>query len=181
MVSFNDLNLEPKVNTTEIEIIGGTKIEVRDYLPIVEKADLINYIVDAAIDERTGCFSPIRLELYTTLAICKWYSNLEFEDLSPAHENYDILETNGIVGQILSAIPQEEIDLLDQLIDNTIADIARYNSSAAGIIQSMSGDAGDLSSQVDSILQKIKDKEGLELLDEIKNVTGKAPVVVKRN
>mgnify|MGYP006926996284 FL=1 len=62
---------------------------------------------------------------------------------------------------------------MKSLVNDTINDIARYNSSAAGIIQSMSNNAGGLDSQITDILEKIKNGEGMETLSVIKDVVGK--------
>ena len=55
------------------------------------------------------------------------------------------------------------------LAEETVADVARYNSSAAGIVQSMVDSSGSLDKQLSDIIQKVQSKEGLELLDMIKN------------
>ena len=73
---------------------------------------------------------------------------------------------------ILGAIPEEEYNYLEELLENTVEDIADYNSSFAGIVRSMSNKTDDLGTEITTILDAIKNREGIELLSEIKNITG---------
>lgn len=61
---------------------------------------------------------------------------------------------------------------MEDLVKDTIKDIARYNSSAAGIIQMMNQNAGGLNEQITDMLNKIKNGENLETLSVIKDVVG---------
>lgn len=171
--TFKELGLELKVEYSELKINDAISLQVRSYLPIEDKGNMITYIVNSAIDDSTGCFSPIRVEVYFALAVCKWYAGLVFEDLSNPGMIYDILDTNGIIQEIMKRIPTDELDFIQDLVKDTISDIARYNSSAAGIIQMMNQNAGDLNTQITDILEKIKNGENLETLSVIKDVVGK--------
>lgn len=155
----------------QVDFGNNINIQVKKYLPIEEKADLIDMVVSNTLDENTGCFSPVRVNVYFSIAILNKYCNISFEGENII-EAYDTLESNGIINTIMSAIPKEELDYMQSLMNDTIADISRYNSSAAGIIHSMSGDADNLNESLQDILSKIKNKEGIELLGEIKNVVG---------
>ncbi len=181
-MNFVELGLELQSKENEVKIGEELILRVRDYLPINEKASFIEYVAVNALDDNTGCFSPLRVELYFALAICHFYAGIEFEDVNPA-EVYDLLETNEVVSSIMQAIPRDEINFLQELVEETIRDMARYNSSAAGVIQGMSSNASSLDTEINEILGKITNAEGLELLSEIKNVMGspsQKPIVVKK-
>lgn len=173
MVNFKDLNLELKQETKEFKC-GDLTISVLQYLPINDKTELIQYVVNASIDETTGCASPLRVETYFSLGVCLWYAGIEFDEedeLGPG-QTYDLLESNGIISQIMSYIPAEELAFVRDLVNDTITDIVRYNNSAAGIIQTMSSNAQGLDANISDILEKIKNGEGLETLSVIKDVVG---------
>lgn len=179
-LTFNNLvkALELKVNKDikEFKDANGNVIfEVLQYLPIDEKTKMIQYIIDSALDEATGCFSPVRLEVYFGIAICKWYAGISFTDkqLNDIGKTYDILESNGLIDNILNCIPQDESQFIQELINDTVKDIARYNSSAAGIVQQMSSNTQELDKQLTPLLEKIKSGEGLETLKVIEDVVGK--------
>ena len=171
-MKLEELGLELDTRVTKLKINDDIELDVRRYLPVAEKTQMLQYIINAALDDRTGCFSPLRIEIYYSLAICKWYAGIEFDPESDPGQNYDLLESNGIVDWVISRIPEDEAKFITRLVEETTADIARYNSSAAGIIQNMSVDADGLNNQITDILSKIQAGEGLETLAAIKDVVG---------
>lgn len=174
-IAFNTLGIQPNIEVNRIDFNDKMTIEVCSYLPISEKTKLLQFVVNGALDETTGTFSPLRTEVYFAIAVCRWYAGITFteEDLMNVSEVYDALDTNGIIDAIMDAIPTEEREFVSSLVEETTKDIARYNTSAAGIIQSMSSDASGLDTQINQILDKIKNGEGLEQLAVIKDVVGK--------
>ena len=175
-MNFKDLKLTPKVSFTDVKIGEDSVLKVANYLPIKDKGNLITFVVDMALDVTTGCFSPVRVETYFALAICRWYGDMVFDDddiqINVAL-TYDTLETNGIIDAIMNAIPKDELEFIQDLVKDTISDIARYNSSAAGIIQMMNQNASQLDTQITNILDSIKNGENLETLSVIKDMVGK--------
>lgn len=172
---FEALNLEMgDIETTTIKINDATELKVRSYLPIAEKGNLVTFVINGALDNMTGCFSPLRLEVYFAVAIVKWYAGVSFEnqELMDIGNIYDILEANYVVSKVMGAIPEGELEFIESLVKDTAEDIARYNNSFAGMMSAMSGDASSLDEQLSEILEKIKNKEGMELLSVIKDVGG---------
>nr|DAP43449.1 MAG TPA: Putative orange carotenoid-binding protein, CAROTENOID BINDING PROTEIN, PROTEIN [Caudoviricetes sp.] len=174
-MTFTKLGLKAKKITTNCPLTDDITLEIRNYLPVDEKAEFIQFIVNHALDDMTGCFSPVRIEVYFSIAVCKWYANITFTEkqMTEVSKTYDLLEENGVIDQIISTIPEDEIEFMKELVNDTVSDIARYNSSAAGIIQAMTANAGGLDSQITEILDKIKNGENLETLAVIKDVVGK--------
>lgn len=172
-MNFKDLKLEPNTKDSVIEFEGGEKLTVRSYLPIVEKTALIEYIVSQTLDENTGRFSPIRVETFFALAIAHYYAGIDFEDDLNAALTYDILETSGLMDEIISRIPSDEFEYITELVQDTVKDIADYNSSFAGIMRIVSADADGLNEKVEALMNQVRNKEGLELVSDIKNVVGK--------
>ena len=174
-MTFTKLGLKAKKITTNCPLTDDITLEIRNYLPVDEKAEFIQFIVNHALDDMTGCFSPVRIEVYFSIAVCNWYANITFTEkqMTEVSKTYDLLEENGVIDQIISTIPEDEIEFMKELVNDTVSDIARYNSSAAGIIQAMTANAGGLDSQITEILDKIKNGENLETLAVIKDVVGK--------
>lgn len=172
-MNFNDMGLEARFDTQEVKVNDDLTLTVRKHLSIQEKTEFIQYIVNSALDDRTGCFSPLRVEVYYALAICHWYGGIVFEDLSDAGKTYDILETNGVIDKIGSAIDYDERTYIRELTEETVKDIARYNNSAAGIIQMMSADTDGLNNQIVSVLDKIRENgDQAELTKLFKTMVG---------
>lgn len=162
---------EEEVSYKEVAF-GDNVIRVLQYLPIQGKSALLQYIIDMALDETTGCFSPIRVNVAYCIGVLRSYCGVHFDDEVNVVDAYDELERNGILDKVMGAIPEEERIYMETLINDTIEDISRYNSSLAGMLQSMQGNANGLDESLRKILEQVKNREGLELLSEIKNVVG---------
>lgn len=156
-MKFKDMGLEARYSTQEVKINDTITLTVRDYLPTDEKTQFVQYVVNSALDSTTGCFSPMRVEVYFNLALCHWYAGIEFESLDDAGNTYDALETNGVIEAIRNAIDKTEMTYMEDLVTETTKDIARYNSSILGILRVMSSDTTGLNSQIDNIISQIKE------------------------
>lgn len=179
ITNFNDIKdilmqatAEPEYKEIEIGMGPDHTVRVLQYLPIDGKANLVQYVVNAAIDNNTGCFSPVRVNVYYAIGVVRSYCGVHFDDLQDMAEAYDLLESTDILSHIMEAIPEEERVYMENLVNDTIEDIARYNNSFAGMMSAMSVEANDLGTSLEDILEKIKNREGMELLGEIKNAVG---------
>ena len=170
-MNYSDLGLNIEIKEVEVEVAGGKKLNVLTYLPMKDKTEMLQFIVNNVIDPKTGCASPIRMEIYFSIAMCHWYGRIDFsnEDMAKISDVYDALEVNKVIQTIIDYVPYDEINFMRDLAEETVADIARYNSSAAGIIQSMADSSGSLDEQLSDIIKKVQSREGLEMLDMIKN------------
>ena len=174
-MKFTDLDITLKDKTTKVGVPElGVELTVRQYLPIDEKAGLLQFIVANAIDNMTGCFSPLRLEVYFAISVCRWYAGITFDDVSLEETGivYDKLEQSGIIDLVMAAIPDEELEFLQDLVNDTAADIARYNNSFAGMIKYASDNSKGLNSQITDVLEKIKNSEGMEQLEVFRGALG---------
>ena len=170
-MNYSDLGLDIEIKEVEVEVAGGKKLNVLTYLPMKDKTEMLQFIVNNVIDPKTGCASPIRMEIYFSIAMCHWYGGIGFsdEDMAKISDVYDALEVNKVIQTIIDYVPYDEINFMRELAEETVADVARYNSSAAGIIQSMADSSGSLDEQLSDIIKKVQSREGLEMLDMIKN------------
>lgn len=173
-MNFKDMNLSLANETTTIKVAGDIELAVRNYLPIDEKAQLIQFVVNGAVDDATGTFSPLRVEVFFSLGLCRWYGGISFEDVKPEEISsvYDALDQSGTIDAIARAIPEDEFAFMNDLVRDTIDDIARYNNSFAGVMQIASENTDALNNEVTEIMGKIKNGEGMEQLAVIKDVVG---------
>lgn len=173
--TFSKLKLKMPEDTyrpLDIESLG-IHLDVLQYLPQQKKAEFVTFVVENSIDVNTGTFSSLRVETFFGIALLKFYCKVGFSQrhLEKAPETYDLLESNGVIGAVASMIP--EFDYIKEVVQETVNDISKYSTSFAGIMSQMSKNTTDLDKQLTEALEKVKNKEGLELLDEIKNVVGK--------
>ena len=158
-----------KVNSTvKTIVINEQEIEIKQYLPVNEKLRLIGDVIGQAADENNFS-NPIKLEVFTKLEIVFAYTNLSFtekqkEDLVKL---YDILESNNIFNQILSAIDETELKFICDGVEECSKAVYTYRNSAMGIIDSISGDYGTLNLNASEIQEKLADENNLALLRNI--------------
>lgn len=173
-ISFTKLGLKTKLDTKTLKL-NNNEITVKQYLPQADKADLIQWIVDNAINDKMGTFSPIVVETYFSIAVLKYYTDITFTEkqLTDITKTYDALESNKVFANIFALIPEEEFKFINSAVSDTIKMVSDFNSSFAGMITAMSGEANNLDSQLNTILTQIKNREGIEELSAIREVMGK--------
>ena len=172
-MKYSELNLrEPEVENHTVKLNSGVDLEVRTYLPIDDKANLITWAINLALDDKTGCISPVRFEVCFALGVVRWYAGIEFDDDVSLSDIYDNFEQNDVINQVMGAIPIPEIDFVRDLAKDTAEDVVRYNNSFAGMIGMVSKDADGLDEQIKEIVGQLKNAEGLEQLAVIKDVVG---------
>jgi hypothetical protein len=167
-MQFKDLELDYEAIEASVKI-NNHELGVLQYLPIDKKGELLTFVLTGAIDDQTGCFSPLRIEVYYTLALLKYYAGIEFDsdDYSHIGETYDKLDRSGCIDIVLSAIPEDELQFMEELMVETVDDVAQYNTSFSGTLSMMSGLTGDLSEQVDALLGKLKENNNFNQLKEL--------------
>jgi len=116
-MKYEELALKAIKNEKQLKYKNGTIINVKQYLPISEKISLIDIALQNSLYDNKY-YDPVLLEIMVNLYIVFCYTDIEFteEEKSDPARLYDELITNGYLGTILNAIPEEEYnDLLKYL------------------------------------------------------------------
>lgn len=166
-LAFSKLALKKQDNIKTVKI-GNYDIEVKQYLPVNDKLDLIARVLNGAHDENNFP-NPIKIEVLGTLEIIMAYTNLSFtekqkEDIAKL---YDLLESNHVIDLLVDAIPEEEYDFVIDGIDKTIDAVYSYQNSVLGILESVSQDYSNLDLDATSIQKKIADPNNVALLKDV--------------
>lgn len=166
-VSFTKLGLTKPQAITEIEW-NEQKIEVKQYLPVNEKLELITNVINLSADDN-NFVNPVKVSVYTTLEMIDAYTNITFTEKQKEDPTklYDLFIGNGLAKFIFEAIPEEEYWDLVSAIDESIKSIYKYKNSAMGILESISSDYSNLNLDVDDLYTKMADKENLNVLKEV--------------
>lgn len=164
---FSKLSLKRKDEIKTIKI-NDFDVEVKQYLPVNDKLDLIARVLNGAHDQNNFP-NPIKIEVIGTIEIIMAYTNITFTDKQKEDiaKLYDLLDSNDIVNQIIAAIPEEEYGFIINGIDETIDAVYTYQSSVLGILESISQDYSNLNLDATEIQEKLSKKEGLELVNDI--------------
>jgi len=169
MATFKDIKQEISDNiTTEVNINGQT-VNVKHYLPINKKLELITKVLDQVSDNPYSFANPVQMDVYTVLEIIFAYTDIEFseeEKENPA-ELYDQLEIQNIINPIISTIPESEYKFLMEGIEETIKAYYSYRNSVKGIIEDVTTDYSNLNLDANNIREKIADPENLSLVKDI--------------
>ena len=168
-VAFNKLGLKKKEEVKKI-IFNEQEIEVKQYLPIQDKLNVIFNAISKTEDENRF-FNPVKLECYCTLEIIYAYTNIKFTDKQLEDEGklFDLMEENELINLIFSAIPEDETDFIMDSCERAAEAIYTYNNSAVGIIEALKDNAEDLNLDINNIINTINDPKTLEFVKNLIN------------
>ena len=162
-MKYSDLKLSINNEIVTIMVNDEVEIEVRKYLPIEDKIDLIEVALQKA--EENGIYNEMKLAMYFALYIIYMYTNLEFtnEENMNEYKLYNELESNGVITAVLGAL--EEYEILFHYLNIMKEAKMKYKTSAAALmqtfIQDMPRNAQAMSEIVDNF-DKEKYKEVVE-------------------
>ena len=167
-VTFNKLNLTKNTEIKNIDI-NENIIEVKQYLPVEEKLELISYIVNMAHDEDYNFSNPVKVEVFAGIGIIKYYTNITFTEkqLENPAKIYDLLNSNNVINNVIAAIPSNEYDEIRTGIEDTINSIYQYQNSVLGILDTIGQDYSDLNLEADTINQKLSNPDNMKLLRDV--------------
>ena len=171
-VPFTKLGLK-KIEDTKTISICDQDVEVKQYLPINDKINIITNVIENSADDNNFA-NPVKVEVFANLEIMYAYTNISFTDKQKENPTklYDLLEENGIIAEVIAAIPENEYALLLGWIDETIEAFYTYRNSVMGIMEQISADYSNLSLDATEIQQKLADPQNLELLKDIMTKLG---------
>ena len=157
------LKLQEEVKTLEC---GEQAIEIKQYLPLDKKLELIGDIVNKSWDPNANFYNPCQYEVLINFEMIKAYTNIAFtekqkEDFS---KTYDLLDSNDLITEILDVIPVDEYDFIKCGVINTIKAVYEYEHSIFGILEAIKTDYSNLDLNATEIQQKLADPENMDLL-----------------
>ena len=166
-VSFTKLGLKMNQEVKVIEF-NEQVIEVKQYLPINAKLELISNVINLSADDNNFA-NPVKIHVFTTLEVIEQYTNINFTEKQKEDPTklFDLLESSGLSNLILEAIPEEEYAMIvNGVIDSTEA-VYNYRNSVLGILDSVSADYSAIDLDATELQKKIGDPDNLALLKQI--------------
>ena len=166
-VSFTGLKLKTKEEVKTIKI-GEKEIEIKQYLPAADK----NSILESTIAEADGgtILNTFAIDVYFHLFVIFKYTNLNFTDAQKTDllKLYDVLESNGIIEQIIAEIPEIEYKTLYDNLEEMIKLYNEYRNSAKALIEQFTMFAPNVAANINEQIQNFdinKMQEVLALAD----------------
>lgn len=166
-IGFTKLGLK---SNNEIQTIEFNEqiIEVKQYLPVEEKLELITNVLQLSHDQNNFS-NPIKVQVYTALEMINKYTNISFTEKQKENPTklYDLLNGNGLLEKIIEVIPQTEYDEVIAGVYNTIDAVYSYQNSVMGILENVSQDYNNIKFDIDEIQKQLANTENMELLKDI--------------
>ena len=166
-IAMTKLGLTKNNQVKEVSF-NSQKIEVKQYLPVEDKLDLISDIINSSVDEN-AFYNPCRINIYTVLNIIFEYTNINFTDKQKedVYKLYDLFVGAGLADMIIQAIPRDEIVFIENGVMETIESIYSYRISVMGILDNISADYSNLELDASKIQSELADKENFGFLREV--------------
>ena len=167
-VSFSKLGL---TKNQEVKILNWNEqnIEVRQYLPISEKLELISNVINFAHDGNANFANPVQVEVFTGLELLYAYTNISFTDKQkedPA-KLFDLVKSSRLLDNVIMLIPANEYTDLVTGVQNSITAIYAYQNSVMGVLDNISTDYSGLNLDATEIQKALSDPNNMALLKNV--------------
>ena len=178
-MNYKDLNLHTDNNMYYIEV-QGKKINIKKYLPINDKKDLVEITLQKA-EQADGTYNEILIDVYFNLYLVYLYTDIVFtdEDREDEMKLYDELESSGILERILDKIPEEEYNVLMDYLKAMRKEISSYKHSAAAMVQKLIVDLPKNAEAAAKIVQNFNQEKYKEVIDFAQHANGDRPIPFK--
>ena len=168
-VSFSKLGLSKNTDIKNFEY-NGQNIEVKQYLPINDKATLVATILNYTLNNGENRFpNPLQVEVFTLLQIIEKYSNITFTEKQkedPA-KLYDLITSSGLWELVENNLDAKDYGLLLKYIRESIESYYNYHNSIFGILDSINTDYNNMNLDATEIQKKLNDPENMALLRDV--------------
>ena len=128
-VSFSKLGLTKNTDIKNFEY-NGQNIEVKQYLPINDKASLVASILNYTLNNGENRFpNPLQIEVFTMLLLIEKYTNITFTDKQkedPA-KLFDLITSSNLWDLILNNLNANDYGMLLKYIRESISSYYEYH------------------------------------------------------
>ena len=171
-VTFTKLALKKKEDV-KIITLGENVVEVKQYLPINDKIDVIINVLNNSQD-KNGFANPLKIDVYFNLELIYYYTNINFTDKQKEDitKLFDLFEESGSLLKIIKTIPEDEYNNLLNRTQETIDNFYKRQISALGIMEQISADYKDLDFNAEAIQKKLADPNNLSFLKSVMTQLG---------
>lgn len=168
-ITYTKLGLKPELHTIKtIEVSPQVSIEVKQFLPLETKLDVLSNIINKSVDDR-GFYNTARIEFNLKMELIYAYTNIKFTEkqLEDPMKLYDNFIASGLLTKIFEVIPTEDYAWFNKHANASIASIMAYRNSVYGILDALRTDYSDLDLNIESLRQKLAEDKNVGALKEI--------------
>lgn len=133
-ISLSKLNLEKDSNINTITI-NDNEIEVLSYLPTAEKISMIDIVIQESTEGQR--VNPILVDCLFHTYLVMSYTNLSFTGTQKSKilETYDLMEKNGLIAEVIKAIPAHEYNDLVESLSACVDSVEKELNSIANVVR----------------------------------------------
>lgn len=166
-LAFSKLGLKVNNEIKTIEFNEQT-IEVKQYLPVNDKLELISNVINASADDNNFA-NPVKIAIFTTLEILYNYTNVTFTEKQKENPTklFDLVISNGLVKEVVNAMNEAEYTDLISGIQRSVDAVYSYRNSVFGILDTITTDYNNLNLDALNIQQALADPENMDLLKQV--------------
>lgn len=152
-----------QVNPNAVGNFIREKLEVKTYLPFIEKRDLCAKVLEASCKNNGGIVEVDSVSRYLmfTIAMLTNYTNLTFENTegSDPIDQYDMLCQSGLLNPILDCIGAE-YSVCNEMLNMMMADINANQNNMAAVLNTAAQKLLDIVGEFADVLKdKVEDWE----------------------
>lgn len=165
-VNFNKLKLTLN-NITKAFDWNGNIIEVKQYLPINEKLDLIENTLKNSIDEN-GFINPAKQEIFFYLELMYHYTNITFTETQKEKPDklFDLLDYNEFIDKVVALIPEGEFHEVFSFNERVGKYFEKSMTSLNSVLSNFNAKSASQIPQIKEFLDSI-DKEDLDTVKQV--------------
>lgn len=173
-VAFSKLGIKENKEVNTI-VFNNIEIEVKKYLSIEDKLDMISAAINNAMDEN-GDINSVVLEAHFNLQVVFYYTNLTFTDKQKENlvKLYDLLKGSGLMDAVIDAIGLDNEEYYDSYrgCKSTVNEIMTKKQSARGIMEDIVANYGNMNFDTAEMQKNLSDPNNLTLLKNIMEKLG---------
>lgn len=166
-ITYTKLGLSKLIPKDKEEFeFNGQKIEVIKYLPVDDKVNLIQRIVNNALSEEETFINPCKVNVYLYVEMVLAYSNITLSDTQKKDLNkiYDGFCGSGFMWIFRAHMSDKEWSYIENSVWEILDNIIKFRNSALGILTNISQDYSTLNLDATEIQQKLNDPNNIGLL-----------------
>lgn len=172
-VPFTKFKCKIDDSVKQVQFNDEITIEVKQYLPIQEKLELIGKVIMQAHEPDVNYPNPVKLRVFADLEIIFSYTNIAFTDKQKEDlaKLYDLLVSSGVLDLVLENLPEDDYLNIITDINKSAKAIYDYQNSVLGVLDTVKTDYSNTELDVNNIQDALK-SEDFSLIKDIVNKLG---------
>lgn len=174
-IKYSDLGLKVSKGHKTFKW-GDKEIEIVEYLPIVDKYDIVMIALQKALED--GIYNPIKLDMCFHLNLVYAYTNLIFDDADREDEGklFDEMKSTGFMDEFLKNFNPDEYKELQETIEDIAYEKTNYRSTMASVVQKFIDDLPANAEAAQQIVDNFDPEKFQSVIDFAKAANGGRPI-----